>query len=70
MLIDKPGLFVFTNPEPLGGVALEAGNTVVLKASEHASAAMLYFGRLVEEVGFRPAASISSQGMAIRAAKR
>jgi hypothetical protein len=36
------------------GPALAAGNTVVLKASEHASAAMLEFGRLVEEAGFPP----------------
>ncbi|MDD9926267.1 MAG: aldehyde dehydrogenase [Rhodospirillaceae bacterium] len=36
------------------GPALAAGNTVVLKASEHASAAMLDFGRLVEEAGFPP----------------
>ena len=36
------------------GPALAAGNTVVLKASEHASAAMLEFGRLVEEAGFAP----------------
>ena len=34
------------------GPALAAGNTVVLKASEHASAAMLEFGKLVEEAGF------------------
>ena len=36
------------------GPALAAGNTVVLKASEHASAAMLEFGRLIEEAGFPP----------------
>ena len=36
------------------GPALAAGNTVVLKASEHASAAMLEFGKLVEEAGFPP----------------
>jgi acyl-CoA reductase-like NAD-dependent aldehyde dehydrogenase len=36
------------------GPALAAGNTVVLKASEHASAAMLEFGRLVEAAGFPP----------------
>ena len=36
------------------GPALAAGNTVVLKASELASAAMLEFGRLVEEAGFPP----------------
>lgn len=34
------------------GPALAAGNTVVLKASEQASAAMLEFGRLIEEAGF------------------
>ncbi|WP_282610302.1 aldehyde dehydrogenase [Pelagibius sp. Alg239-R121] len=36
------------------GPALAAGNTVVLKASEHASAAMLEFGRLIEAAGFPP----------------
>ena len=36
------------------GPALAAGNTVVLKASEQASAAMLEFGRLIEEAGFPP----------------
>lgn len=36
------------------GPALAAGNTVVLKASEHASVAMLDFGRLVAEAGFPP----------------
>ena len=36
------------------GPALAAGNTVVLKASEHASAAMLEFGKLVEEAGIPP----------------
>ena len=36
------------------GPALAAGNTVVLKASEHASAAMLEFGALVEKAGFPP----------------
>lgn len=36
------------------GPALAAGNTVVLKASEHASAAMLAFGRLIDEAGFPP----------------
>jgi (Z)-2-((N-methylformamido)methylene)-5-hydroxybutyrolactone dehydrogenase len=34
------------------GPALAAGNTVVLKASEHASAPMLEFGKIVEEAGF------------------
>lgn len=33
------------------GPALAAGNTIVLKASEHASAAMLEFGRLIEKAG-------------------
>lgn len=33
------------------GPALAAGNTIVLKASEHASAALLAFGRLVAEAG-------------------
>lgn len=36
------------------GPALAAGNTVVLKASEFASAAMLEFGELVEAAGFPP----------------
>ena len=36
------------------GPALAAGNTVVLKASEHASAAMLEFGKVIEEAGFPP----------------
>ncbi len=36
------------------GPALAAGNTIVLKASELASAAMLEFGRLIEEAGFPP----------------
>ncbi len=36
------------------GPALAAGNTIVLKASEHASAAMLEFGTLIEEAGFPP----------------
>lgn len=36
------------------GPALAAGNTIVLKASEHASAAMLEFGELIEEAGFPP----------------
>ena len=36
------------------GPALAAGNTVVLKASEQASAAMLEFGQLIEEAGFPP----------------
>ena len=34
------------------GPALAAGNTVVLKASEHASAAMLEFGKLIEKSGY------------------
>ena len=36
------------------GPALAAGNTVVLKASEHGSAAMLEFGELIEAAGFPP----------------
>ncbi len=36
------------------GPALAAGNTIVLKASEHASAAMLEFGRLIEKAGIPP----------------
>ena len=36
------------------GPALAAGNTVVLKASEHASAPMLEFARLFDEAGFPP----------------
>lgn len=36
------------------GPALAAGNTVVLKASEHAPIAMLEFGKLIEEAGFPP----------------
>ena len=34
------------------GPALAAGNTIVLKASEHASAAMLEFGKLIDQAGF------------------
>ena len=33
------------------GPALAAGNTVVMKASEHASAAMLEFGKLIKQAG-------------------
>lgn len=36
------------------GPALAAGNTVVLKASEHASAAMLEFGKLIEQAEIPP----------------
>lgn len=36
------------------GPALAAGNTIVLKASEYASAAMLEFGRLVDRAGIPP----------------
>ena len=36
------------------GPALAAGNTIVLKASEYASAAMLEFGKLIEEAGIPP----------------
>jgi len=34
--------------------ALAAGNCVVIKASEHASAAILEFGKLIQEAGFPP----------------
>jgi acyl-CoA reductase-like NAD-dependent aldehyde dehydrogenase len=34
------------------GPALAAGNTVVLKTSEHAAAPLLEFGRLIEQAGF------------------
>lgn len=34
------------------GPALAAGNTLILKSSEHASAAMLEFGQLIAEAGF------------------
>lgn len=36
------------------GPALAAGNTIVLKVSEHASVPMLEFGRLIAEAGFPP----------------
>jgi aldehyde dehydrogenase (NAD+) len=36
------------------GPALAAGNTIVLKASEHASASMLEFAGLIEEAGIPP----------------
>lgn len=36
------------------GPALAAGNTIVLKASEFASAAMLEFGKLIEQAGIPP----------------
>ena len=36
------------------GPALAAGNTLVLKASEHASTPLLEFGRLVEQAGIPP----------------
>lgn len=36
------------------GPALAAGNTIVLKASEQASAAMLDFAKLIEKAGFPP----------------
>ena len=36
------------------GPALAAGNTIVLKASEHASAPMLEFAKIMEEAGFPP----------------
>lgn len=36
------------------GPALAAGNTIVLKASEYASAAMLEFGKLIDQAGIPP----------------
>ena len=36
------------------GPALAAGNTIVLKASEYASAAMLEFGKLIHQAGIPP----------------
>jgi acyl-CoA reductase-like NAD-dependent aldehyde dehydrogenase len=36
------------------GPALAGGNTIVLKASEYASAAMLEFGKLIEKAGIPP----------------
>ncbi len=36
------------------GPALAAGNTIVVKASEHSSAPLLTFGRLIEEAGIPP----------------
>jgi aldehyde dehydrogenase (NAD+) len=36
------------------GPALAAGNTIVLKASEHASAPLLAFGKLIAEAGIPP----------------
>ncbi|MDH3740984.1 MAG: aldehyde dehydrogenase [Hyphomicrobiales bacterium] len=36
------------------GPALAAGNTIVIKASEDASAALLEFGRFIDEAGFPP----------------
>lgn len=69
--VDKPGMFNFTQYEPLGVVAiitpwnsplllatwkiapaLAAGNTIVIKPSEYASASMLEFARLIEQAGF------------------
>ncbi len=68
---DKPGMFNFSQYEPLGVVAiitpwnsplllaswkiapaLAAGNTLVVKPSEFASASMLELAKLVEEAGF------------------
>jgi aldehyde dehydrogenase (NAD+) len=70
---DKPGIFSFTRPEPLGVIGcitpwnspillltwklaaiLAAGNTAVIKPSEHASASTLAFARLFKEAGFPP----------------
>ncbi|WP_417579411.1 aldehyde dehydrogenase [Nitrincola sp.] len=71
--LDKPDLFAYTQPQPLGVVAgiipwnsplylaaiklapaLAAGNTLVLKPSEHASATLLELARLVLEAGIPP----------------
>jgi acyl-CoA reductase-like NAD-dependent aldehyde dehydrogenase len=71
--IDKPGMFAFTQHEPLGVVVaiapwnsplmlltwklaplLAAGNTVVIKPSEHSSASTLAFVELFEKAGFPP----------------
>ena len=49
------------------GPALAAGNTVVLKVSEHASAPMLEFGRLIEAAGIPPGVVNISAAMAILA---
>ena len=46
--------------------ALAAGNTVVIKPSEHASASALAFVELFEKAGFPPAWSIRSQDFPIR----
>lgn len=71
--IDKPGMFAFTKPEPVGVIAailpwnsplmlltwklaplLAAGNTVVIKPSEHTSASTLEFVKLFAAAGFPP----------------
>ena len=64
--IDKPDMFVFTDREPLGVMdramelvfercqnraALAAGNTIVLKASEHYLGGHAQFGGLIAEAG-------------------
>lgn len=68
--LDKPNLFAYTVPEPIGVVAaiipwnsplyltaiklapaLAAGNTIVIKPSEHASATILELARLALEAG-------------------
>ena len=50
--------------------ALAAGNTVVLKPSEHTSASALESVRLAEEAGLPPAWSTSSPGAATPRARR
>jgi len=59
--LDKPDLFAYTVHEPMGVVAgimlapaLAAGNTIVLKPSEHASATVLELARLALEAGIPP----------------
>ena len=51
------------------GPALAAGNTVVLKASEHASAAMLEFGKLIEQAGIPPGVVNIVSGFGLEAGK-
>ena len=46
--------------------ALAAGNTVVLKPSEHSSVSALVFGELFEKAGFPPVSSISLRVLATR----
>ena len=82
--IDKPGMFAFTQREPLGVIAaivpwnsplmlltwklaplLAAGNTVVIKPSEHTSASALEFVRLFEQAGFPPGVVNTVTGMPV-----